>query len=611
MDGVVDGPVEVGVVLEAELPRGLGVRAQLPHGQVDSPQVRAHLHVGALDVQPAGGLYGRRRLTGLPGQPAPDEEGLPGPGAAVGEVVEPGLRDGVLGRGPGLVGPQQEVEPDDVAAGIEDGAVPVRADPPPVAEQIHRLGALVAAGDRQHVVPVLLAGGLDGQVLGAAGEEGLPARGVLDQVQHVGRVAPQLRAARAADLRAQPLPGGAAVPAVPLRVVGTGRGGDRLPDGVVDHQPVGAAVDEGERRQAAVERPGVPVREDRRQQGHGRPPHRRRGHERLPRGGVVHALQEVPAQLPDHARDPGVPLSRASGPEGGGGRELQGEGMAPGEGLDPVASVLVDAHPLQQLAGRVVGEGAQPDGTDQLPPAGPGEPRARGRVAARHDQPCVAGEGRDEGAPEPAVQEAQPLVRVHEEDGRRVQAIQAADDPLERGVRDVEPTAQVVEEAALARLDVPAVHRDDDGAGVPEPGGQGVEERRLPDARDAVDEADHRAVGVEAGREGVQRPLASDDGPGHLAVEKIPDLLHGGSGLEEPGADSSREAPGAPDATGSPPVEPRRISVHLSPREFLSRSPPVQERRPSPPRFRGPGVAGPPDPLCRSGPPAGRQYPTT
>ena len=81
-----------------------------------------------------------------------------------------------------------------------------------------RLGAFVASGDRPHGGAVRGRGRLDRERLHAAREERLAHDRVLDEVEHVRRVAPQLSGGRIAHLSAQLAPRRAPVAAVAHRV---------------------------------------------------------------------------------------------------------------------------------------------------------------------------------------------------------------------------------------------------------------------------------------------------------------------------------------------------------------------------------------------------------
>ena len=89
---------------------------------------------------------------------------------------------------------------------------------PPRRDQVSGLRRLVAACDRCDRRGVLGSGRLDRKRLGAAREERLPDGGVLDEVQHVGRVPPQLRGRRLADLLPQLAPRCSAVVPVADRI---------------------------------------------------------------------------------------------------------------------------------------------------------------------------------------------------------------------------------------------------------------------------------------------------------------------------------------------------------------------------------------------------------
>jgi hypothetical protein len=183
------------------------------------------------------------------------------------------------------------------AVAVADDGEGLRSLGPPALELRGRLRALVPARDRADGVGVALARGLDGQRLRAAREEGLTHDRVVDQVEHVGGVAPELGGRRIPRFGAELAPGGPLVRAVAAGIRAVEEAGDCVSHGLVHDETVAAGVDEREIEQPTQGLGAVVFVEHRGQQGLGRPAHDRGGLERPSRKLVLHVLQIAVRQL--------------------------------------------------------------------------------------------------------------------------------------------------------------------------------------------------------------------------------------------------------------------------------------------------------------------------
>ena len=195
------------------------------------------------------------------------------------------------------------------------------------------LGRLVPADDRLDARPVVRPRRLV-DVRRRRGREVDLAQGrVLEQVQHVGGVAPQLGGVGVAHLAAQLVPGGGLQPPVGRRVAGAQQGGDRLAHGLLDHQALAPELGERQRPQPLERLWGGLAGQQRGEQRLRRAAGHAGGVERAPRR-RVQAVQVQPRQRVDDRRDRGV-LEREPGPLGvRGRREQQRERVAVREAVD-------------------------------------------------------------------------------------------------------------------------------------------------------------------------------------------------------------------------------------------------------------------------------------
>ena len=271
---------------------------------VHPPERRAQRHVGALDVEPGGGLGRAGAFARVGVEPAAEPERyLPFRERVDGEVARPRLEDGIAAddRSFELVPLEDREEAGHGAVAVADDGEGLRLLGPPALEERGRLGALVLAGDRGDCVGVGLGRGLDGERLRAAREERLADDGVVDQVEHVGGVAPELGGSRLARLGTERAPGRAAVGAVPVRARAAQEAGDRVAHGLVDDEAVAASVDERQVEQAAQRLGAVLLLEHRREHGLSGPPHDRGRLQRAPRELVLHVFEVEARELIDDA----------------------------------------------------------------------------------------------------------------------------------------------------------------------------------------------------------------------------------------------------------------------------------------------------------------------
>ena len=124
----------------------------------------------------------------------------------------------------------------------------------------------------------------------------------------------------------------------------------------------------------------------------------------------------------------------------------------------------------------------------QRPVAAPAFER---RVAAADHDPHVGRQGREHRAAQPVVEHRQELEGVEDQDDALTACADRRGDLLDGGA------AQRGQELALRGRDDVTVELDHDGAGLARLGREGVQERRLPDAGEAMDVGNDGPVGRE------------------------------------------------------------------------------------------------------------------
>ena len=270
------------------------------------------------------------------------------------EVACPCLEDRIAGHERRVQRPavDQREEPGHAAVALTDGEEHLRRLRLPAFEQRGGRRPVVAAGDRPDHRRIARLRGLDHQRLRARREERLAHDRVVDQVEHVGGVAPELRRPGFADLGPQLAPGGAAVGPVAGGIGRPQESGHRVTDGLVHDQAVAATVHERQLEQAPHGLAAVGLT------GHGGkqrgrdPPHERRGFERAPRERIVHVFEISPRELLDdagHRRVLDLELRSLGDARG---REHQRERMPAGDPVQASGVAGPDPVVLQQRRAR-------------------------------------------------------------------------------------------------------------------------------------------------------------------------------------------------------------------------------------------------------------------
>ena len=241
-----------GKQLEPERGHHRAVRGDVLDDRIDPPERRPHLHVDALDVEPAGGLDRRWRLAVIARQPGPaEQDALAAWHRMPPEMIPaPGEEEILLD--------ESMAHAVDLAHGVEAGdrIEPVAQDPeglgreaPPCLDHACRGGRHVSSrdlGDRRAVSRPARLGGEE--VVGRR-EERLTDDRVLEDVQQVGRVAPHLVLRSVGDLLAELAPGRRPISLGTRRIGRAEQGRDRLADRVVDDETVVAELHEWQRPQ--------------------------------------------------------------------------------------------------------------------------------------------------------------------------------------------------------------------------------------------------------------------------------------------------------------------------------------------------------------------------
>ena len=263
------------------------------------------------------------------------------------------------------------------------------------------------------------------EMLGAR-EEGLAHDRVLDDVQQVGGVPPDLLGRRPRHLVAELPPGGGAVPTRPVRIRGPEMRRDRLADRVVEEQAVVAELDERQAQQAVERVLRRGVGQHRRQERHRRPPNHGRRVQRLP----GHRIEPVEVQLrelrDDRLDGDGLDVHVRSVVEGGR-REPQRERVAPREAVDPFGVGGVDARLAQERLG--VGARQPPEREVAEQRAERALPAGHRRLAPGQDDPHALAQRRDERLLQPGVEQAEHLVGIEHEHDPLAEAVEPATPP--------------------------------------------------------------------------------------------------------------------------------------------------------------------------------------
>ena len=321
-------------------------------------------------------------------------------------------------------------------------------------------------GDR---VPVARLGGRDVVVHADRREEVLPHRAVLDEVEHVGRVAPQLGAGRRAHLAAQTAPRGGAVGAVRAGIERLEPHRRGLADRVVHDEPVAAELDERQRPQPGERVAGRLAGQLGAEQRQGRPAGDGRRLEDAPRV-RIQRVEVRPRDLLDDRPGRGLLERDARAVADRGAGEDEAERMPAHDAVHPARVLTGEAGGAQDRL-RAVGREVL-EAHDAHEVAVLAQPGVRRRLAAREHDAHVGGQLGDERPPHPRVEHREELVGVHEEQHPPLLA---------------EPVAERRAQALLRRLHLAPVERDHRDALRGGLAGQPAHERGLADPRDPAD----------------------------------------------------------------------------------------------------------------------------
>ena len=306
---------------------------------------------------------------------------------------------------------------------------------------------------------------------------------------------------------------------------------DDLADRVVDDEPIRP---ESHERQASEPVEDVLRRrlgEHRGEQRERRPANDRRGVQRLP-GRRVEMPQVQLRQLVDDRRDGRrvrvdrrVRVHRRR-------RQTQRQRVAANDPVDPFELAAAHALVAQQLQRVVAGEVREQDGPEEA--AELERPGVDRRVATGEDDPDVVVEGRHERLAQPRIERPDELVPIEREDD----ALPERREPRDRAVDVRQHLAggrgKPAEEAADRRLDRATVQQHGDGPTLARLDQERLEQPRLADAADAVDEHDQRLDVVEHLAEDEPLGVAPDEtrGPplGHQSRRLTPRRRTGSRG---------------------------------------------------------------------------------
>ena len=242
-----------------------------------------------------------------------------------------------------------------------------------------------------------------------------------------------------------------------------------------------------------------------------------------------------------------------------GGGQGQRERMPARDPVEPRRLVRLMAAPAEELLCLPLVKWAEGDVPEHVVPAR-SEPGGDGGLAAGEQDPLLALERRHQHLAQPRVHEREHLVVIQRQQHRAVEFAQPRRHGRAVGLGAAGRTGEGVEQPALRRLGRAAVERHGDDAGVPQPGEEGAQERRLADARVAVQVHDPGLTVWPGERlEEPQLVVATDEAPPRLFGGRRPERLwHGhewSSGFEYPpcrapchpsGAARARAAPGPP-----------------------------------------------------------------
>ena len=145
-----------------------------------------------------------------------------------------------------LVRLEQDREADNASLSVANDAKTLWCLVPPREQLLRSRSGLVTARDRLDHRSVCGSSRLDREQVLCSREERLADHRVLDQIEHVGGVAPELGRRHRRQLAPELPPRGPSVAAMRGRVGAAQGPGDRLADRVVDDEPVVSKLHEGE-----------------------------------------------------------------------------------------------------------------------------------------------------------------------------------------------------------------------------------------------------------------------------------------------------------------------------------------------------------------------------
>ena len=157
----------------------------------------------------------------------------------------------------------------------------------------------------------------------------------------------------------------------------------------------------------------------------------------------------------------------------------------------------------------------------------------RGVPARQHDSE-VGSERGDEREANPVVDEPERLVRVEDEEYSGSIRRKSAANDFEIACRNAARGCDRIERSLLGRLYGAAVELHDFHAGRPSIRGDGVDERRLPDACQTVHEHDQRLVPVDETEERTTLTVATDELPRPLSQQSVDRASHPGESTNTP-----------------------------------------------------------------------------
>ncbi len=236
-------------------------------------------------------------------------------------------------------------------------------------------------------------------------EDRLADEGVLDQVEHVRRVAPELGGSDRRQLGLELEPRGAAVAAIRGRVGAAEGAGDGLADRVVDEQPVVPELDERQRPQSLERVLRGTLGQHRVEQRERDAANDRRGIQRFAQWRVEHLEVEL-GQLIEHGLQCDV-LELCFWPRAHcGRRELERQRVPARQPVDPLRVGGLEARSRQELLGLALGEIPERHAEHERAPARRGVPdRHRRLPPCDHETRVVAQRGCEAPA-DPAVEQA-------------------------------------------------------------------------------------------------------------------------------------------------------------------------------------------------------------